>query len=187
MNIRDTITLLESKSRENIDIVELSYSDDALAPTMSRDSMKLHYGKLAHGYAERFNNDEGDRDFNYAGAMLHNIFFSQFRESKNNNEPNGPVGNLIRQHFKSWTNFITEFSTAAMAIQGSGWCYLSRSGEIKTIANHAMRSDILILVDMWEHAYLLDYGSNKGRYLDTIWRIMDWNKINAVWGQAYKD
>ena len=75
MNIRDTITLLEAKSKQDIDIVELSYSNDALAPIMSSDSMKLHYGKLAHAYAERFNSDEGDPDFNYAGAMLHNIFF----------------------------------------------------------------------------------------------------------------
>jgi Fe-Mn family superoxide dismutase len=186
MDIRDTITLLEAKSKDDIGIVELSYSEDALAPTMSKDTIKLHWGKLAHAYAERFNKGEGDADFNYAGAMLHNIFFAQFREGRNKNEPNGPVGNLIKQKFKNFSNFCDEFTSSAMSIQGSGWCYLSRSGEIKTIPNHAMRTDILILVDMWEHAYLLDYDSDKSKYLADIWRIMDWNKINAVWGQAYK-
>lgn len=184
--MRELITLLEAKSKEDIDIVELSYSEDALAPVLSKDSMKLHYGKLAHAYADRFNSGEGDRDFNYAGAMLHNIFFTQFRESRNKNEPNGPVGNLIKQKFKDWDNFRDEFTGAAMSIQGSGWCYLARSGEIKTIPNHQMRSDILILIDMWEHAYILDYGSDKSKYLGDIWKIVDWNKINAIWGQAYK-
>lgn len=184
--MRDLITLLESKSKEDIGIVELSYSNNSLEPVMSNDSMKLHYGKLAHAYAERFNNDEGDLDFNYAGAMLHNIFFTQFRPSRNKNEPNGPVGNLIKQKFKSYSNFIDEFLKTAMSIQGSGWCYLSRSGEIKTIPNHQMRDDILILVDMWEHSYILDYGTDKSKYLENIWKIMDWNKINSVWGQAYK-
>jgi Fe-Mn family superoxide dismutase len=184
--MRELITLLEAKSKEDIDIVELPYSEDALAPVLSKDSMKLHYGKLAHAYADRFNRGEGDPDFNYAGAMLHNIFFPQFRESRNKNEPNGPVGNLIKQKFKDWDNFRDEFTKAAMSIQGSGWCYLARSGEIKTIPNHQMRSDILILIDMWEHAYILDYGTDKSKYLDDIWKIVDWNKINATWGQAYK-
>ena len=184
--MRELITLLEAKSKQDIDIVELSYSNDALTPVMSSDSMKLHYGKLAHAYAQRFNDGEGDPDFNYAGAMLHNIFFTQFREGRNKNEPNGPVGNLIKQKFKNFSNFCDEFTKAAMSIQGSGWCYLARSGEIKTIPNHAMRSDILILIDMWEHAYILDYGSDKSRYLQNIWKIVDWNKINATWGQAYK-
>lgn len=184
--MRDLILLLETKSKENIDIVELSYKNDSLEPVISSDSMKLHYGKLAHGYAERFNNNVGDSEFNYAGAMLHNIFFTQFRPSRNKNEPNGPIGNLIKQKFKNFSNFQDEFSKIALSIQGSGWCYLSRSGEIKTIPNHEMRDDILILIDMWEHSYILDYGSDKIKYLDNIWKIIDWNKINAVWGQAYK-
>ena len=65
-----------------------------------------------------------------------------------------------------------------MKVQGSGWCYLSKSGQIKTIKNHARRTDIAVLVDMWEHSFQHDYGSNKGKYLDNIWRIIDWNIIN---------
>jgi Fe-Mn family superoxide dismutase len=186
MDIRDTITLLEAKSKQDIEIIELSYSMNDLAPVMSSDSMKLHYGKLAHGYAQRFNNHEGDPEFNYAGAFLHNVFFPQFRESRNSNEPNGPIGGLIKTKFKSWDNFCDEFNEAALQIQGSGWCYLARDGSIKTIANHEVRDDILVLVDMWEHAYILDYGSNKAKYLTNIWKIINWNVINARWGKAYK-
>lgn len=184
--MRELITLVESKEKETVEIIKLSYGNDSLSPIMSADTMRLHYGKLAHGYAQRFNDHEGDPQFNYAGATLHNILFAQYRESRNSNEPNGPIGGLIKTKFKSWDNFKDEFSEAAMAIQGSGWCYLSRDGSIKTIPNHEIRDDILILVDMWEHAYLLDYGSNKARYLTNIWKIFNWNAINARWGKAYK-
>ena len=185
--MRELITLVESKDKpQDIEIIDLKYSEDALAPTMSKDTIKLHWGKLAHAYAERFNKHEGDREFNYAGAFLHNVLFSQFREGRKNNEPNGPIGGMIRSKFKSWDNFKDQFLEQCLTIQGSGWCYLSRSGELKIIHNHRVEDDILLLVDMWEHAYILDYGSDKTKYIDTIWRIIDWNVINMRWGQAYK-
>ena len=65
-----------------------------------------------------------------------------------------------------------------MKIQGSGWIYLSKSGTIKTIKNHQIKNDIALLVDMWEHSYQNDYASNKAKYIDSLWRIMDWDAIN---------
>jgi Fe-Mn family superoxide dismutase len=66
-----------------------------------------------------------------------------------------------------------------MKIQGSGWVYLSTDGKIKTIVNHEIKNDILILVDWWEHAWALDYQSHKEKYLENIWKIMDWDRINV--------
>ena len=85
---------------------------------------------------------------------------------------------LINRHHTNWVDFKKHFKEEAMKLQGSSWIYLSRNGQIKSIKNHAIRSDIIILVDMWEHAYQHDYGSNKGKYLDSIWRIMNWDVIN---------
>jgi Fe-Mn family superoxide dismutase len=185
--MRDLLTLLEEKSKPgDIEIVKLSYGESSLSPVVSSASIRYHYGKLAHGYAERFNKKEGDRAFNYAGAWLHNLWFTQFRSPRTNNVPNGPIGNLIKSKFKNWDNFKEEFKGAALKLQGSGWVYLARDGSIKTIHNHQVRSDILILIDLWEHAYNLDYGADKKRYLDNIWRIIDWNVINTRWGQGYK-
>jgi Fe-Mn family superoxide dismutase len=185
--MRDLITLLEAASgADKIEIVDVAYSPGSLAPVMSQNTFNYHYGKLAHGYAERFNKREGDPEFNYAGAWLHNVFFTQFRAPRNINEPNGPIGNLIKTKFKSWNNFKDRFATEAMRLQGSGWVYLARDGSIKTIHNHQVRNDILILVDMWEHAFNMDYAANKKKYLDMIWRIFDWNQINTRWGQGYQ-
>ena len=186
--MRDIIDLVESKlnSQDKVEIVKLAHSISQFAPVLSSSMMKLHYEKLAHGYADRFNNRQGDSVFNYAGAWLHNVYFQQFRPARMNNVPNGPIGNLIKTKFKSFDGFKDAIETEAMKLHGSGWIYLSRDGSIKIINNHQVRNDILILIDLWEHAYQHDYGSNKQKYLDNIWRIMDWNVLNTRWGQGYK-
>lgn len=184
--MRDIIALLEAKSKpSDIEPVDLAYTEGALAPSLSRNNIQQHQ-KLWKGYCERFNNKEGDANFNYAGYLLHNLFFTQFRPVRNNNKPNGPIGNLINSKFKNWDNFKTEFEKVALTLQGSGWIYLARDGQIKTISNHQVRGDILILVDWWEHAYISDYGSNKKRYLENIWKIMDWNVLNTRWAVPYR-
>ena len=66
----------------------------------------------------------------------------------------------------------------AMKIQGSGWVYMSRTGDIKTITNHQVKRDIALLIDWWEHAWALDYQSDKAKYLNNIWRIINWEVVN---------
>ena len=66
-----------------------------------------------------------------------------------------------------------------MGIQGSGWVYLAKNGEIKTIVNHEIKQDIVLLIDWWEHAWALDYQVDKKKYLENQWKIIDWTKINT--------
>ena len=171
------------KSRK-VEILDLSYSYNDLNPALSKDSMEYHYGTLAHGYADRYNKGEGDKEFNYAGAFLHNVFFPQFRKPRESNTPNGPILTLIKRKYGWWRDFKQEFQKTAMDIQGSGWIYLSNSGDIKTIKNHEVRDDILLLVDWWEHAWALDYKADKKQYLENIWSIMNWTVINVRWGKS---
>jgi len=183
--MRDIITLLEDKAKpQDIEIIALNFTPSEVSPVLSKDELDLHYGKLAHGYAERYNKGEGDRDFNYAGAFLHNTLFPQFRKVRNNNKPNGPIEGFIKKHFKSWDDFKEQFEVEAMKIQGSGWVYLAYDGTIKTIKNHEVRNDILLLVDWWEHAWILDYGTDKKKYLKEQWKIINWNVINTRWGKS---
>jgi Fe-Mn family superoxide dismutase len=183
--MREYITLLEDKSKpQDIEIIPLNFAASDVKPVMSEDTLDLHYEKLAKGYAKRYNNNEGDKNFNYAGAFLHNTWFPQFREVRNNNLPNGPMLGFINKHFGSYDKFKTEFEETAMKIQGSGWVYLAYDGSIKTIKNHEVRDDILLLVDWWEHAWVLDYGSDKKKYLKELWKIINWNVINTRWGKS---
>jgi Fe-Mn family superoxide dismutase len=174
--MRDLINLTEEKKK--LELKKLPYSMTALAPVMSKATIENHYGKLAKGYVDRYNKGEGDASFNEAGAFLHNIFFPQLRAPKNANSPHGASLALINKHFGSFTDFKRDFEEAAMKLQGSNWIYLSRSGQIKTIKNHAIRTDIALLVDWWEHAWVTDYGADKKKYLNNIWRIINWEYVN---------
>ena len=81
---------------------------------------------------------------------------------------------LIEEKFGTYEDFKEAFKEAAMKIQGSGWVYLSTGGEIKTIKNHAGRTDICMIVGWWEHEWALDYQSDKEKYLNNIWKIINW-------------
>jgi Fe-Mn family superoxide dismutase len=150
----------------------------SLAPVMSKTTLDNHYGKLARGYVDRYNRGEGDASFNEAGANMPNILFPQLRAPKNGNSPSGASLALINRHFGTFTDFKKEFAEQAMKLQGSNWIYLSRGGQIKTIKNHAKRTDIALLVDWWEHSYIQDYGADKKKYLTNIWRIINWEYVN---------
>lgn len=169
----------ESIPSKKLEQTKLPYKKDALDPVMSEDTIKYHYGKLYKTYVERYNEGEGDPEFNEAGAFLHDIFFTQFTEPKTTNNPTGKVLKLIESKFKNFDYMKQEFEKSAMAIQGSGWVYLTYKGEIKTIKNHEIRKDILLLIDWWEHAWALDYQADKKGYLKNIWRIIDWSVIDS--------
>lgn len=177
--MRDHIELIEASTRPaKLETTPLPYARDALEPVMSEASIDYHYENLAKGYAKRYNADQGDANFNRAGSFLHNKFFPQLRPPKGRNLPKGAVLALIEEKFRDFDGFKQAFKEVAMKVQGSGWVYLSTGGEIKTIANHAVRTDICVLVDWWEHVWALDYQADKERYLDNIWRIIDWDVCN---------
>lgn len=176
-DLRHTIDLLEAKNKQTLEQIKLPYAKTALAPVMSQSTIDMHYGKLYKGYVDRYNKGEGDASFNEAGAFLHSIWFAQFK-NPGNRQPHGVILSLIERNHKNFTDFKKAFKEEALKLQGSNWIYLSKSGAIKTIRNHQKRTDIALLVDWWEHSWSLDYHSDKEKYLDSLWRIMDWDAIN---------
>ena len=173
------ITLNEGKTPKTLTQSKLPYARDDLDPCVSEDTINYHYGKLYKAYVERFNNGEGDADFNEAGAFLHDLLFTQYQAPSDNNTPDGSAGEFINKHFKSFDAFKEKFLKEAMSIQGSGWVYLARDGKIKTITNHEIKMDIVLLIDWWEHAWALDYQADKKKYLANQWKIINWNVISA--------
>lgn len=178
MDLRQAINLVEAANRPKLELKPLPVPRDGLIPVLSNSSINYHYGKLAKSYVDRYNKGEGDSTFNEAGAYLHNIFFTQLQRPKQGNRPHGTSRALIDRRFGSFDEFKEEFAETAMGIQGSGWVYMSRGGEIKIIKNHAIRKDIALLIDWWEHAWALDYASNKKKYLENMWRIINWETVN---------
>lgn len=175
--LKDFIVEAES-SREKLVLEKLPYSEGALEPVMSKETVALHYGVLSKGYVDRYNNKEGDDDFNYGGAVLHNLYWATLQSPSSGNRPQGASAELIDKKYGSYEKFKSEFITKAKSLQGSGWCYMDVKGNIGLIPNQGFKKNMKIAlpIDMWEHSYLLD--TNKDKYLDGIWRIINWSIVN---------
>jgi Fe-Mn family superoxide dismutase len=159
---------------------KLSFGKEELDPVMSKDTLDYHYSGLAAKYFERYNAGEGDSKFNYGGAMLHNLFFGNLTPPRAANKPAEAAGELIDSVYGSFDKFKEAVEKEAMAIQGSGWVYMDTAGKLHTIPNHEYRKGmkIALLIDWWEHAWALDYQQNKAKYLNNVWRIIDWSVVN---------
>jgi Fe-Mn family superoxide dismutase len=172
------VILQESKVPE-LKLLKLPYARGDLDPAISTETIDYHYGELARAYVDRYNSGEGDKDFNEAGAFLHNLLFPQYQSYSLNNKPCKKSLEFINKHYGNFKDFKDKFADAAMGIQGSGWVYLARNGEIKTIKNHQIKSDIILIVDWWEHAFQFDYKSDKKSYLKNQWNIINWSVIDS--------
>ena len=178
--MREVIALLESK-KEDLVTPTLDYGAGDLDPVLSKETIDYHFGKLAKGYAKRYNAGEGDEKFNKNGHLLHAIYFPQFKKPKGANRPTGQIAEFIDRKFGSYEDLKQKMKEEAMKIQGSGWIFVNNNGDIETIKNHELTGDskrVIILVDWWEHAWALDYQADKSKYFDNIWKIMDWSVIS---------
>jgi|TARA_A100001388_G_scaffold107180_1_gene78596 superoxide dismutase len=176
MKIRQLFEAIEDK----LEVAKLPYKTGDLAPVLSKDNVEYHYNVLTKGYVNRYNAKEGDPKFNYGGAKLHNLFWVQLKKPTGSNPPTGAIKELIEEKHKSYNEFKDKLVREAMTIQGSGWVYLSKSGELKTTPNQSYKTDILMPIDMWEHSFT-DYipaKDAKKKYLQNVCKIINWDVIN---------
>ena len=170
------------EDRDSRELVQnrLKFDKESLEPVLSKATLDYHYSGLAAKYFERYNAGEGDLDFNYGGAMLHNLFFDNLTEPQAANKPSGASLGVIESKWKDFDGFKEAFEKEFMAAQGSNWIFMDPTGDIKTIHNHEYRKSmkIVLLVDAWEHSWALDYQQDKAKYLKNIWRIIDWDVVN---------
>ncbi len=194
-------TVLKHK---RIELPDLPYKYDALAPVISKDIMMLHHTRHHLAYVtganaamdklEKARAGEGmeidfkatmrDLSFHLNGHKLHSIFWSNLRKAKKDNAPSGALLEKINEQFGSFEAFKTEFAGAAKAVEGSGWAALIVSdGDLHVIQiqnqNLMMVADstVLLLLDVWEHAYYLDYQNDRGKYVDSFWNIVNWDDV----------
>ena len=144
--------------------LNVSYGD--LEPVISVRNISDHYGVLYRKYLED-TEDDPSNTFAEAGALLHSLFFSQL-QAVSSDSTQGASKQFLVDKFGGFVPFKHHFITEALKIQGSGWCYLDTAGNIETISNHEIVSDVVLIIDMWEHAYYQDYGPDKEDYLNNI-------------------
>lgn len=190
---------------------ELPYDFNALEPVISAEIMELHYTKHHKGYVtnlntalEKYHEAESKNDvaamialqqaikFNGGGHINHSIFWTILGKG-GNQEPSGELAKTINRDFGSFDAFKEKFNTVTTAIQGSGWGWLgfnknSKRLEIATCANQDPLSTqglVPILgVDVWEHAYYLQYKNVRADYVKAIWQVFNWSNIEERFSRA---
>ena len=130
--------------------------------------------------------------FNNAGQILnHNLYFGQFKGIKNQesdtktNTPDGVLSGAINRDFGSFEAFQTEFEQKGVTLFGSGWVWLSADKDGKLIitqetnANNPITKGLkpLLTMDVWEHAYYIDYRNRRAAHLQALWQIVNWEEI----------
>lgn len=131
--------------------------------------------------------------FNNAGQILnHNLYFGQFKAvtgdglSVTGNGPTGALLDAINRDFGSFENFQKEFEQKGVSLFGSGWVWLSADKEGKLVitqetnANNPVTKGLrpLLTMDVWEHAYYIDYRNRRAAHLQALWQIINWEEVN---------
>ena len=202
--------IVKTKS-ENSEIVlpPLPYAENELEPYISAQTVMLHYGKHLKGYIDNVNRlikeisnlegkdletivkqSEGSLYNNAAQAWNHIFYFDAFSP----HAQHLPSGNLDKQINKQWgtfENFKTAFTNTANNLFGSGWVWLikNKNGTLDIIgesnAGNVLKGNgkPLLGVDIWEHAYYLDYQNRRAEHIDGLWNIIDWSIVDRRYNE----
>ena len=185
----------------------LPYAKDALEPVISAETIDFHYGKHHQAYVTNLNKLVGGTEFEGAslediirqadGAIFNNgaqvwnhTFYWNGLSPDGGGEPGGALADAINEAFGSFEGFKDAFSKAAVGNFGSGWTWLVKNGdggvEIVNTSNAAnpMRDGLtpLLTIDVWEHAYYIDYRNARPKYLEEIWQLVNWDFVAANFG-----
>lgn len=189
---------------------KLSYDYKALEPYMSELQLTLHHDKHHLAYVNGANavfakldkarqeNAEIDvkstlkeLSFHIGGHMLHTTFWNSMAppEKGGGGKPEGPIAESLMKEFGSYERFKKEFSQAAISVEGSGWATLAvhpciDRPLIMQIEKHnvnvypALR--FLLALDVWEHAYYVDYKNDRAKFVEGFWNVVNWDNANAI-------
>ena len=184
----------------------LAYDYSALEPSISGTIMELHHGKHHQAYVTganaaltqlaearstgalaNVNKLEKDLAFNLGGHVNHSVFWTNMSPD-GGDKPTGELAAAIDENFGSFDQFAAHFTAAALGVQGSGWAVLTWDsiGQKLLIqqlfdqqGNHALGSVPIFMLDVWEHAYYLDYKNVRADYVKAFWNIANWANVQA--------
>lgn len=190
---------------------DLPYGFKDLEPYISHDQLSLHYQKHHKKYVDDANEILANLDkmksedrvenigcqlkklsFNICGHMLHSLFWKNLIPPEMNNKISGTLDQKINEDFGGLDYFKSAFSETALKTEGSGWAALAFCKQtnrllLMQIEKHNLNVypmfAIIMVLDVWEHAYYLDYKNERGKFIEAFWNIINWNEV----GKRYKE
>jgi superoxide dismutase, Fe-Mn family len=189
------------------ELPELPYAYNALEPYISEQQLTIHHDKHHQAYVDAANaiiklfdesREKGEDfdikakakelSFNVGGHQLHKLFWENMGPAdENGGEPTGKIAEYIKKDFGSFERFKKEFSLAAISAEGSGWAVLTLCKNTDRIfilqyekhnVNVTPRWTPLMVLDVWEHAYYLDYKNVRPDFVEAFWNIVNWDEVN---------
>lgn len=184
---------------------QLPYGYKDLEPYISEQQLTIHHQKHHQAYVNGANNilqkldkarkENTDLDikstlkelsFNIGGHLLHSLFWANLAPAGKGGKPGGALSDALTKEFGSFDRFKKEFTQAAVSVEGSGWAALTWCRQtsrpiIMQIEKHntnvypAFR--ILMVLDVFEHAYYIDYKNDRAKFVEAFWNIISWNEI----------
>lgn len=186
----------------------LPYAYDALAPTISRETMELHHDKHHQTYVTNLNNAVKESDLagkspedlirdlnsvpenirtavrNNGGGHVNHTMFWEIMTPGGANQPTGALAEAINRTFGGFDQFKQQFAAAAAGRFGSGWAWLVNDGGTLAITSTANQDSPLMEgktpilgLDVWEHAYYVDYRNRRPDYIAAWWNVVNWDEV----------
>jgi Fe-Mn family superoxide dismutase len=185
---------------------KLPYEYNDLEPFISEEQLRLHHSRHHQAYVNGANailelldkarNEGADLDikstlkalsFNIGGHILHSLFWNNLASVEKNGSPSVTLNEVLINEFGSFERFKKEFTQAATSVEGSGWaalayCRQTQRPMIMQIEKHNTNVypmfRILLILDVFEHAYYIDYKNERSKYIEAFWNIVNWNEVN---------
>lgn len=188
---------------------ELGYDYGALGKYISKEIMELHHAKHHQAYIDKLNAaidsqpslkertldemlsdlenipDEVRTDVrNHGGGHYNHTLFWQWMSPDGGGEPSGDLGDAITANYGSFQGFVDEFTAKALGVFGSGWVWLQPDLSIISTQNQDTpisqgEGAPLLGLDVWEHAYYLDYKNKRDDYIKAWWNVVDWEYVQS--------
>jgi Fe-Mn family superoxide dismutase len=185
----------------------LPWPIDALSPKISPETMDYHYGKHHRAYVVKLNDlikgtqfaempleeilkKSNGPIFNCAAQHWNHSFFWNCLSPKGGGKPTGTITRLIENRWDSFDKFKEEFTTQAKGNFGSGWTWLVRNkkGDLAILNTSNAGTPLIdglqpiLTLDVWEHAYYIDYRNSRSNYIESFWSLVNWNYANQNLG-----
>lgn len=191
----------------NHELPELPFDKNALNPIITEETFDYHYGKHHVAYVNNLKGLVKDTEFeemsieeiikksfaeqnvglfNNAAQHWNHSFFWNCLSPNGGKAPEGKIAELITRDFGSFENFKEQFSTTAVKLFGSGWAWLAQNaeGKLEIIPMKDAFTPItedkkpILTLDVWEHAYYIDYRNARPKFVEGFWEIVNWNFAN---------